>query len=262
MPIAAEKTKTWDLSDLYPSLTDEKFQNDYNGLVAMAQKDMKKLVAYSSVSHLGFVMLGVFALNTSGLNGGILQMINHGLSTGALFLLVGVLYERRHTRMIADYGGLSSKMPLFATIFFIMTLSSIGLPTLNGFVGEFTILVGAFNRVWWWALVGAVGIVLGAAYMLWMFQRVFFGPITNPENENLADLNKRELLYLMPIVILCFWIGLYPKPFFAVLEKPVDYIVRKVDADYAANVTLVTAGAGSLPHETVAPVELTREAAE
>ncbi|MCZ6506685.1 MAG: NADH-quinone oxidoreductase subunit M [Acidobacteria bacterium] len=234
----------------------------YGALVAMAQKDMKKLVAYSSVSHLGFVMLGVFALNTSGLNGGILQMINHGLSTGALFLLVGVLYERRHTRMIADYGGLSSKMPLFATIFLIMTLSSIGLPTLNGFVGEFTILVGAFNRVWWWALVGAVGIVLGAAYMLWMFQRVFFGPITNPENENLADLNKRELLYLMPIVILCFWIGLYPKPFFAVLEKPVDYIVRKVDADYAANVTFVTAGAGSLPHETVAPVELTREAAE
>ncbi len=210
----------------------------YGALVAMAQKDMKKLVAYSSVSHLGFVMLGVFALNTAGLNGGILQMINHGLSTGALFLLVGVIYERRHTRMIADYGGLSSKMPLFATIFLIITLSSIGLPTLNGFVGEFTILVGAFNRTWWWALVGAIGIVLGAAYMLWMFQRVFFGPLTNPENENLEDLNKRELLYLMPIVILCFWIGLYPRPFFEVLEKPVDYIVRKVDADYAANVAL------------------------
>jgi len=215
----------------------------YGGLVAMAQKDMKKLVAYSSVSHLGFVMLGVFALNSAGLNGGILQMINHGLSTGALFLLVGVIYERRHTRLIADYGGLSAKMPLFATIFLIITLSSIGLPTLNGFVGEFTILVGAFNRTWWWALVGALGIVIGAAYMLWMYQRVFFGPLTNPENENLEDLNKRELLYLMPLVVLCFWIGLYPKPFFEVLEKPVDYIVRKVDPDYAANVAALPAAA-------------------
>ncbi|MDH3402999.1 MAG: NADH-quinone oxidoreductase subunit M [Acidobacteriota bacterium] len=216
----------------------------YGALVAMAQKDMKKLVAYSSVSHLGFVMLGIFALNTAGLNGGILQMINHGLSTGALFLLVGVIYERRHTRMISEYGGISSKMPLYATVFLVITMASIGLPTLNGFVGEFTILVGAFNRTWWWALVGAVGIVLGAAYMLWMFQRVFFGPLTNPENENLEDLDRRELLYLMPLVILCFWIGLYPKPFFAVLEKPVDYIVRKVDADYAAAVaTLPAAGA-------------------
>jgi NADH-quinone oxidoreductase subunit M len=213
----------------------------YGALVAMAQKDMKKLVAYSSVSHLGFVMLGIFALNTAGLNGGILQMINHGLSTGALFLLVGVIYERRHTRMIAEYGGLSSRMPMFATIFLIITMSSIGLPTLNGFVGEFTILVGAFNRTWWWALVGAIGIVLGAAYMLWMFQRVFFGPVTNPENENLADLDKRELLYLMPLVVLCFWIGLYPKPFFAVLEKPVDYIVRQVDAEYAAHAAIAPA---------------------
>ncbi len=210
----------------------------YGALCAMAQKDMKKLVAYSSVSHLGFVMLGIFALNTAGLNGGILQMINHGLSTGALFLLVGVIYERRHTRMISEYGGLSSRMPVFATMFLIITMSSIGLPTLNGFVGEFTILVGAFNRTWWWALVGALGIVLGAAYMLWMFQRVFFGPMTNPENENLDDLNRREVLYLTPLVILCFWIGLYPKPFFEVLEKPVDYIVRKVDGDYAAQVAL------------------------
>jgi NADH-quinone oxidoreductase subunit M len=213
----------------------------YGALVAMAQKDMKKLVAYSSVSHLGFVMLGVFALNTAGLNGGILQMINHGLSTGALFLLVGVIYERRHTRMIAEYGGLSSRMPLFATIFLIITMSSIGLPTLNGFVGEFTILVGAFSHTWWWAVIGALGIVLGAAYMLWMFQRVFFGPLTNPENENLADLDRRELLYLMPLVVLCFWIGLYPKPMFEVLEKPVDYIVQKVDARYAAEVAAAPA---------------------
>ncbi|HEX6863850.1 MAG TPA: NADH-quinone oxidoreductase subunit M, partial [Thermoanaerobaculia bacterium] len=205
----------------------------YGALVAMAQKDLKKLVAYSSVSHLGFVMLGVFALNGPGLNGGILQMINHGLSTGALFLLVGILYERRHTRMIAEYGGISAVMPVYATIFLIITMSSIGLPALNGFVGEFTILVGAFNRVWWWAVFAALGIVLGAAYMLWLFQRVFFGPLTNPENRNLQDLNKRELLYLMPLVLLCFWIGLYPKPFFRILEKSVDHVVAKVNPSLA-----------------------------
>ncbi|HEX5720193.1 MAG TPA: NADH-quinone oxidoreductase subunit M [Thermoanaerobaculia bacterium] len=205
----------------------------YGALVAMAQKDMKKLVAYSSVSHLGFVMLGVFALNGPGLNGGILQMINHGLSTGALFLLVGILYERRHTRMIAEYGGISAVMPVYATIFLIITMSSIGLPALNGFVGEFTILVGAFNRVWWWAVFAALGIVLGAAYMLWLFQRVFFGPLTNPENKNLKDLDKRELLYLMPLVLLCFWIGLYPKPFFRVLDNSVRYVLVRVDPSLA-----------------------------
>jgi NADH-quinone oxidoreductase subunit M len=210
----------------------------YGALVAMAQKDIKKLVAYSSVSHLGFVMLGLFALNPAGINGSVLQMINHGLSTGALFLLVGVIYERRHTRMIADYGGISSQMPLYATVFLIITMSSIGLPALNGFIGEFTILVGAFGRVWWWGLAGVTGIVLGAAYMLWMYQRVFFGPLTNPENEGLEDLNRRELIYLMPIVLVCFWIGLYPKPFFEILEKPVDYVVAKVDPDYARMATL------------------------
>ena len=206
----------------------------YGAFVAMAQKDMKKLVAYSSVSHLGFVMLGMFALNTVGVNGSVLQMINHGISTGALFLLVGVIYERRHTRMISEYGGLSSEMPVFATIFLIITMSSIGLPTLNGFVGEFMILVGAFNRVWWWALVATSGIVLGAAYMLWMYQRVFFGPLTNPENKGLPDLNARELVCLLPLVFLCFWIGLYPKPFLDIIEKPVNYVVAKVDHSFAA----------------------------
>jgi NADH-quinone oxidoreductase subunit M len=221
----------------------------YGALVAMAQKDMKKLVAYSSVSHLGFVMLGLFALNGPGLNGSILQMINHGLSTGALFLLVGVIYERRHTRLISEYGGLSAVMPLYATIFLIITMSSIGLPTLNGFVGEFTILVGAFQRVWWWGLLAAIGIVLGAAYMLWMFQRVFFGPLTNPENKGLKDLTGREVLYLAPLVVLCFWIGLYPKPFFRVLEKPVNYVVAKVDPTYA---TEVAASATTAPATTAA----------
>ena len=208
----------------------------YGALVAMAQKDIKKLVAYSSVSHLGFVMLGLFALNNAGINGGVLQMINHGLSTGALFLLVGVIYERRHTRMIADFGGLSAQMPAFATIFLIITMASIGLPTLNGFVGEFTILVGAFHRVWWWGVAGAIGIVLGAAYMLWMYQRVFFGPLDNPDNQGLSDLNGRELAYLMPLVILCFWIGLYPKPFFDRMEKPVAYVVAKVESGGAVTI--------------------------
>ncbi|MFL6196297.1 MAG: NuoM family protein, partial [Thermoanaerobaculia bacterium] len=212
----------------------------YGALVAMAQTDMKKLVAYSSVSHLGFVMLGLFALNGPGLNGGILQMINHGLSTGALFLLVGVIYERRHTRMIAEYGGISSVMPLYATIFLIITMASIGLPTLNGFVGEFTILIGAFHRVWWWGLLAALGIVLGAAYMLWMYQRVFFGPLDNPENKELRDLDRRELLYLVPLVLLCFWIGLYPRPFFRVLEKPVNYVTAKFEQTPAAAVAATT----------------------
>jgi NADH-quinone oxidoreductase subunit M len=213
----------------------------YGALVAMAQKDIKKLVAYSSVSHLGFVMLGLFALNGPGIAGAVLQMINHGLSTGALFLLVGVIYERRHTRLIAEYGGLSAVMPRYATIFLIITMSSIGLPALNGFVGEFTILVGAFDRNWLWALAGAIGIVLGAAYMLWMYQRVFFGPLTNPENRNLPDLDKRELAYLVPIVLLCFWIGLYPKPFFDVLEKPVKQVVRAVDPAYRTEVAAARA---------------------
>ncbi|HPR63507.1 MAG TPA: NADH-quinone oxidoreductase subunit M [Thermoanaerobaculia bacterium] len=204
----------------------------YGALVAMAQKDMKKLVAYSSVSHLGFVMLGIFALNPAGITGGTLQMINHGISTGALFLLVGIVYERRHTRMISDYGGLSKVMPVYAIIFMIITLSSIGLPAMNGFVGEFTILLGAFDRSWVWALFAATGIVLGAAYMLWMYQRVFFGEVTHKENEGLQDLSLREKWTLYPLIILVFWIGLYPKPFLERLENSVKYIVKIVDSGF------------------------------
>jgi NADH-quinone oxidoreductase subunit M len=204
----------------------------YGALVAMAQKDMKKLVAYSSVSHLGFVMLGMFALNPQGLTGSVLQMINHGLSTGGLFLLVGIIYERRHTRMIADYGGLAKVMPVYAMLFMIITMASIGLPTLNGFIGEFTILVGVFNRSTLWAVLAATGIVLGAAYMLWMYQQAFFGEVTHEENTKLKDVNLREQWTLIPLIVLCFWIGLYPKPFFRILEPSIQRVVQAVDPDY------------------------------
>jgi len=209
----------------------------YGALVAMAQKDMKKLVAYSSVSHMGFVMLGMFALNQAGLRGSILQMLNHGVSTGALFLLVGIVYERRHNRMIAEYGGIAKIMPVYATFFLIITLSSIGLPTLNGFVGEFFILIGAFAHKWWWALFAATGIVLGAGYMLWMYQRVFFGDLNNPKNKDLKDLNLREQWTIIPLIIIAFWIGLYPKPFFNIMEPTVNRLMHRVEAavpDFAA----------------------------
>ena len=204
----------------------------YGALVAMMQKDMKSLVAYSSVSHMGFIMLGMFALNPNGLNGSILQQINHGISTGALFLIVGIIYERRHTREIAQFGGLSSIMPVYATVFLIMTMSSIGLPLLNGFIGEFVILQGAMQVNLWWAVAGASGIVLGAAYMLWLYQRTMFGKLDNPANENLRDLSLREIVTLLPLIIMAFWIGLYPAPFFDALEEPVNKIVAAVDPDF------------------------------
>jgi len=215
---------------LYPLLALSVIGIIYGALVAMAQKDMKKLVAYSSVSHLGFCMLGIFIATPVALEGGILQMINHGISTGALFLIVGILYERRHTRMIADFGGLSIIMPVYATIFLIMTLSSIGMPTLNGFIGEFMVLQGVFADSTYrlWAVWGAVGIVLGAAYMLWLYQRVMLGPLDKPENQSLPDLSGRELAMFVPLIILAFWIGLYPKTFLDYLHEPVNQIVERV----------------------------------
>src|SRR5882724_6973275 len=177
----------------------------YGALVCMMQKDMKKLIAYSSVSHMGFVTLGLFMLNPMGIGGSVLQQINHGISTGALFLIVGVLYERRHTRLISEFGGLSTPMPNFAALYMIVSLSSLGLPLLNGFIGEFTILRGVFEVSRTWAVWSVTGIVLGAAYLLWLYQRVMFGPVTNPANTNLPDLNLREYATLVPLILWAFW---------------------------------------------------------
>ncbi|PKD45129.1 complex I subunit 4 family protein [Rhodohalobacter barkolensis] len=189
----------------------------YGALVAMVQKDVKKLVAYSSVSHMGFVVLGIFALNDIAMQGAIIQMINHGLATGALFLIVGMIYDRRHTRMISDYGGIAKVVPVFAVMFMIATLASIGLPGLNGFIGEFLILNGSFSSELYanktFAILGATGVILAAVYMLWMFQRVLFGPITNEENEKLTDLNMREIGLLIPLVLFMVWIGIRPIDF-------------------------------------------------
>ena len=217
----------------------------YGAMVTLVQKDMKKLIAYSSVSHLGFVMLGVFAANMAGVQGGILQMVNHGISTGALFLLVGIVYERRHTRMIAEYGGLAQQMPIYATYFMVMALSSMGLPLLNGFVGEFTILQGAFAKSFWWAFFACLGIVLGAAYLLWLYQRVFFGELTNPANAKLPDLSVREQLTLAPLVVAALWIGLYPKPIFDVLRTPSENIVRAVGGRSTPPPALASASASA-----------------
>jgi NADH-quinone oxidoreductase subunit M len=207
----------------------------YGALVSMVQPDLKKLVAYSSVSHLGFVMLGMFAFTVQGVQGSLLQMINHGLSTGALFLLVGMVYERRHTRMIADFGGLWAVMPAFAGLFLVVTLSSIGLPGLNGFVGEFLILSGAFGPRPWFAALATLGIILGAVYMLWMFQRVMFGTVTHEENRRLPDLTPREYAVLLPVIAAIIWIGLYPDPILRRMDASVRVVVQQVQAGGAAH---------------------------
>jgi NADH-quinone oxidoreductase subunit M len=200
----------------------------YGALMALAQSDVKKLVAYSSVSHLGFVMLGIFAFNGQGLDGAVLQMVNHGLSTGALFLLVGMLYDRRHTRMMADFGGLATVMPIFAAFFLVVSLSSIGLPGLNGFVGEFLVLVGAFQAMPSFAVMGTLGVILAAVYMLWMYQRVMFGELTHEANKPLRDLNLRELAVLVPVMLVIVWIGVYPQPFLKRMEASTKAIVERV----------------------------------
>ncbi len=206
----------------------------YGAAVSYAQKDVKKLVAYSSVSHLGFVVLGLFALNPLGIQGGILQMINHGLSTGALFLIVGMIYERRHTREMDDFGGLWKVMPIYGALTLIVTLSSMGLPGLNGFVGEFSILLGAFGSEAIgspiFAGFAAAGVIMAAIYMLYMFQKLFLGPLDKDENKVVKDINLREILTLVPLVIFIFWIGLYPKPFFNLIGPSVDKLVALLQA--------------------------------
>jgi NADH-quinone oxidoreductase subunit M len=200
----------------------------YGALVALSQRDVKSLVAYSSVSHLGFVVLGIFTLNAQGVSGGILQMVNHGLSTGALFLLVGMLYERRHTRLLEDFGGLWKQLPIFGLFLLIVTLSSIGLPGLNGFVGEFTILVGTFRANVVYAVLAALGIILGAWYMLTMFRRVMHGPLDKPANRELEDLSTREIAVLVPIVVLIFLIGVFPNLFFNKMGASVTALLAQV----------------------------------
>jgi len=205
----------------------------YGALVAMVQTDMKKLVAYSSVSHLGFVVLGIFAVTTESIQGAVIQMINHGLSTGALFLLVGVIYERTHTREISEYGGIAKVVPFFAFSLLFASLSSIGLPGLNGFIGEFLILLGSFKsgvlNSWWFTVFAASGVIFAAVYLLWMYQRVAFGELKNPKLEKLTDMNSRETFVLIPIFIFIVWIGIYPSTFLNLSEKAVKKVIYQVN---------------------------------
>ncbi|KAA0257709.1 NADH-quinone oxidoreductase subunit M [Deferribacter autotrophicus] len=200
----------------------------YGALVAMVQEDVKKLVAYSSVSHMGFVTLGIYALNQSGIEGGILQMFNHGIITGALFLLIGLIYERTHTRLIADYGGIAQKVPVYATIFAIFTFGSIGLPSMGAFIGEFLVLVGAFKAFSDYAIIAASGVIFAAVYMLWMYQRVFFQQF-NSRWENIEDVNVREFIYLFPLIIIVFWVGVYPETFTSYMHESVKNLIEQIN---------------------------------
>ena len=215
----------------------------YGALMALAQVDLKKLIAYSSVSHMGFVTLGIFVFNSQGIEGGILQMINHGVTTGALFLCVGILYDRTHSRLISDYGGLAKTMPIYATLFVIFSLSSLGLPGTNSFVGEFLILVGAFIQNPFVGVLATLGVILAAVYMLWMVQRVVFGSKPKERNWSLPDINFREALTLVPLAILVFWIGIYPAPFLDVMHATVDHLLGQFSAGLAQPVML-TGGEG------------------
>ena len=209
----------------------------YGALAAMyfvvkKDGDVKKLVAYSSVSSMGIVMLGLFALNPNGVNGAVMQMINHGIYSGALFLLVGIIYERRHTRNVAEFGGLSHVMPGYSAVFLAMAMTAIGLPLLAVFISEFLAMRGAFEANPWWAGWAGLGIILNAGYMLWLYQRMFFGEITNEKNKLLPDLNAREWAYMLPLVIMSLWIGMYPAPFIRYIEKPVNSVVKQIKPNY------------------------------
>jgi NADH-quinone oxidoreductase subunit M len=230
----------------------------YGALVAMVQKDVKKLVAYSSVSHLGFVVLGLFAMTSESVAGALYVMLAHGLSTGALFLLVGVIYERRHTRQISDFGGLAHVMPMFTVAFMLATLASIGLPGMSGFVGEFLVLVGSFTSTSLasaeiFAAIAATGVVFGAVYMLWMVQRVFFGPVTHDENKGLSDMSLREIVVMVPLVILMFWMGLFPQPWLSRMEPSIDLLLRQHEQSVSAPAQVPTEFAAVAGAEEVRP---------
>src|SRR5947208_7236434 len=213
----------------------------YGALVSWVQPDMKKLVAYSSVSHLGFCVLGIFAINQTAIEGSILQMVNHGLSTGPPFLLVGVVYERRHTRMLADYGGIARTMPLYATFFVIAVLSSVGLPGLNGFVGEFLILAGSFRTQPRGTIIAATGVILAAIYLLWLVQRVFFGPVTKEQNRAIPEIAWNEIAAMVPLVILMLWIGLHPNTFLRKMTPSVEQLLTTVEQGRESGRTMVAA---------------------
>jgi len=206
----------------------------YGAWVSFAQTDVKKLVAYSSVSHLGFVMLGIFSFSSIGIQGAILQMVNHGISTGGLFLIVGMLYERRHTRELDQFGGIWKVMPIYGALSLIIALSSMGLPGLNGFVGEFTILMGSFNSPElgsvWFTILSTLGVIMAAVYLLWMFQKVYLGPLDKDENKKLADVNVREVITLIPLLVFIFWIGLFPDVFFKLMEPSVQALLQNIPA--------------------------------
>ncbi|MGH7274673.1 MAG: complex I subunit 4 family protein, partial [Nitrospiria bacterium] len=203
----------------------------YGAYMALAQTDLKKLIAYSSVSHMGFVTLGIFVFNVQGIEGALLQMVNHGITTGALFLCVGLIYDRAHTRMIADLGGLARNMPVFATLLVIFSLSSLGLPGMNNFVGEFLVLVGVFITHPPYAVIAALGIILSAVYLLWMVQRVALGKIGRSALEGLIDLGPRELATLIPLAVLVFWIGIYPAPLLDVMHATVDHLLDQMQRE-------------------------------
>jgi NADH-quinone oxidoreductase subunit M len=216
----------------------------YGGLVALMQRDIKRLVAYSSVSHMGFVVLGTFALNATATSASVVQMVNHGLSTGALFLLIGFLYERRHTRQIAAFGGLARQVPIMAGLWLVVSLSSLALPGLNGFVGEFPILLGTFQTNRTAAVLASFGAVLAALYLLWAYQRMFHGPLEGADNENTSDLKAREIGVLAPLVVLMVAIGLYPQPLFDLVEPSVDRVLTEVGVGLELEPVSVTSEEG------------------
>ncbi len=225
----------------------------YGALVSWVQPDMKKLVAYSSVSHLGFVVLGIFAFTQTSVEGSILQMINHGLSTGALFLLVGVIYERRHTRQLADYGGIAQTMPLYATLFVVATLSSVGLPGLNGFVGEFLILAGTFRTHPTAAVIAAIGVIFAAIYLLWLVQKVFFGPITKDENKSIPDVRWNEIAAMVPLLVFMVWIGVYPNTFLRKITPSVHEVLSTVQGGGERGRVMLARSSGETPSPAARP---------